>query len=74
MKVLNPSPSGPSRWSLGIRASWNTRLAQSEPRMPSFFSPGSIVKPLVARGTTKALMPLGPSLGSVTAVQMNVPA
>ena len=74
MKVLKPSPVGPSRWSLGMRASWNTRLPQSEPRMPSLCSPGSRKKPSMPFGTTKALMPLAPMPGVVTAVTMNVPA
>jgi len=74
MKVLKPSPSGPSRWSAGIFASSKTRLAQSEPRMPSFSSPFSTRKPFVSRGTTKALMPFAPMPGCVTAVTMNVPA
>ena len=74
MNVLKPSPSGPSRWSEGILASSKTRLAQSEPRMPSFSSPFSTRKPRVVRGTTNALMPLTPIPGCVTAVTMNVPA
>ena len=57
-----------------MRASWKTRLAQSEPRMPSLTSPGSMVKPGVSRGTTKALMPFEPRDLSVTAVAMNTPA
>lgn len=57
-----------------MRASWKTRLPQSEPRMPSFFSPGSSRKPSMSRGTTKALMPREPRLRSVTAVTMKVPA
>ena len=32
----------------GTRASSNTRLAQSEPRIPSFFSPGSRTRPGVS--------------------------
>jgi hypothetical protein len=74
MNVLKPSPSGPSRWLRGMRASSKTRLAQSEPRIPSFFSPGSSENPAVSRGTTKALMPRAPWSRSVTAVTMNVPA
>ena len=74
MKVAKPSPAGPSRCDRGMRASWKTRLAQSEPRMPSLVSPGSRVKPSMSRGTTKAEIPLDPRERSVTAVTMKTPA
>ncbi len=49
------SPGSPSRFSLGTRQSWRTKLAVSEARMPSLCSSRSSLRPGLSRSTTKRL-------------------
>jgi hypothetical protein len=65
--ILKPSPSSPSRFSAGTRASSNVSSPVVEPAMPSFGSSRATSKPGVSASTTNAEMPEWPASGSVLA-------
>ena len=69
---LKPVPSGPRRFSFGIRQSSMTSVAVSDALRPSLFSFLPERMPRWWRSTTKAEMPWVPAVLSVTAIRTAV--
>ena len=68
MAILKPSPSWPRMAVLGTRTSSSTSSDTAAPRMPILSSVFPQETPGILRSTKKAVVPLAPMPGSVTAM------